>query len=178
MYYIKTFISLIDRLNNCIGRIFSLMVYPLIFISVYEVCVRYIFNRPTIWVHELSAIIYAILFLIGGVYTLRWNAHVKIDIIYDKLSRRNQCILDLFTWILFYILISIMFWEGSKFAYDSILRMEKSSTPWAPYIWPSKLFIPISAFLMLLQGFAKTIKDLYFIFIGKELIEPREGENN
>ena len=49
-------------------------------------------------------------------------------------------------------------------------------TAWAPYIWPVKIFIPLAAFLMLLQGFTKTIKDVYFIFNGKKLIEATEGE--
>ena len=176
MHYIKKFILFIDRLNNRIGIIFSIIVFPMVFILVYEVIMRYVFIRPTIWAHELSAALYAIFFLIGGVYTLRWDGHVRVDIFYNKLSRRTQCILDLFTWTLFYIFISIMFWEGSKFAYASIMRMEISNTAWAPYIWPVKLFIPLAAFLMLLQGFTKTIKDIYFLFADKELIGATERE--
>jgi TRAP-type mannitol/chloroaromatic compound transport system permease small subunit len=176
MYYIKKIILFIDRFNNRIGIIFSVIVFPMVFILVYEVMMRYAFNRPTIWAHELSAILYAIFFLIGGVYTLRWDSHVRVDVFYNKLSRRAQNILDLFTWILFYIFIGIMFWEGSKFAYTSIMRKEISNTAWAPYIWPVKLFIPVAAFLMLLQGFTKTTKDIYFLFTNKDLIQTTEGE--
>lgn len=81
MYYIKKIISFIDQFNDCIGRIFSIIVFPMILILVYEVTVRYVFNRPTIWAHELSAILYAIFFLIGGVYALRWDSHVRVDVL-------------------------------------------------------------------------------------------------
>jgi len=176
MYYIKKIISFIDRFNDCIGRIFSIIVFPIVLMLVYEVTMRYVFNRPTIWAHELSAILYAIYFLIGGVYALRWGGHVRVDILYNKFSRRTQSILDLFTWILFYIFIGIMFWEGSKFAYTSMMRMEISNTAWSPPIWPVKMFIPLAAFLMLLQGFTKTMKDIYFLFTDKELIKTTEGK--
>lgn len=176
MYYIKKIISFIDQFNDCIGRIFSIIVFPMILILVYEVTMRYVFNRPTIWAHELSALLYAIYFLIGGVYALRWDNHVRVDVLYNKFSRRTQSILDLFTWILFYIFIGIMFWDGSKFAYSSMIRMEISNTAWSPPIWPVKMFIPLAVFLMLLQGFTKTMKDIYFIFTDKELIKTNEGK--
>ena len=176
MYYIKRFILFINRLNNRIGTIFSIIIFPMFCILVYEVMMRYFFNRPTVWAQELSSLLYAIFFLIGGVYDMRWNDHIRVDILYNKLSKRNKCILDLFTWILFYLFVGIMFWEGSKFAYTATMRMERSNTSWGPFIWPVKIFIPLSAFLMLLQGFAKTIKDVYFIFNGKKLIEDAEGE--
>ena len=176
MHYIKKIISFIDRFNNRIGIIFSVLVFPMVFILFYEVIMRYAFNRPTIWAHELSAMLYAVFFLIGGVYTLRWDGHVRVDIFYNKLSRKAQYTLDLFTWILFYIFIIIMFWEGSSFAYTSIIRNEISNSAWAPYIWPVKIFIPLAAFLMLLQGITITIKKVYFLFTNKEFVEVAEGE--
>ena len=177
MDILKRCISFIDRFNDRIGRVFSVIVVPIIFILIYEVFMRYIFKRPTIWAHELSGNLYAVFFLIGGLYCLRWDNHVKADIFYINLSKKNKAIVDLCTYILFYMFIFTIFWLGLQNAYTAVGNWEYSSTSWGPPVWPIKLFIPFIAFLMLLQGLSKTIKDIYFIFSGKDfLIDVEKGD--
>jgi TRAP-type mannitol/chloroaromatic compound transport system permease small subunit len=139
-------------------------------VLVWEVFMRYVFNQPTIWAHELSALLYAVFFLIGGAYTLRWNAHINVDVLYVRLSPRSRAILDLVTWLLFYFFCGVLFWQGCQAGWKSFLRMERASTVWEPYIWPVKLCIPLAAFLMLLQGITKTIKNLHLACTGRELL--------
>ena len=171
MNYLKKLILFISRINKNIGKIFSLLLIPTILILIYEVVSRYLFNRPTIWANELSAFLFSIMFLTAGSFTLSWNEHVRVDVFYAKFSRKTQCIVDLFTWIMFYLFVGVIFFDGYKYAYHSVKIMEVSNTPWAPYVWPVKLFIPMAGFLMLLQGLTKTIGDIYFVFTNKELIE-------
>lgn len=168
MYSLKKFVLFIDRFNDHFGKIISVIVYPMIFILIYEVFMRYFLNRPTIWVHELSGMIYGVFFIVGGLYDLRWNHHINVDILYNKFSKKGQAIIDLFTYILFYLFIFFMFWNTLKTSYISILRWETSNTAWSPPIWPVKAFIPLVSFLILLQGLSKTIKDIYFVLTGKD----------
>lgn len=176
MHSLKKFVSFIDRFNDRIGKIVSLIIFPIIFILVYEVFMRYFLNRPTFWVHELSGMLYAIFFIIGGLYDLLWNNHINVDIFYSKFSKKGQAIIDLFTYILFYIFIFVMFWGSLETSYISVQRLEISHTAWGPPIWPIKAFIPLASFLMLLQGLSKTIKDIYFVFTGKDFIRNYGGE--
>ena len=176
MYYIRKIVLFIYRLNNNIGKAFSIIIIPMIIFLVYEVFMRYLFNRPTIWAHELCTFGYSIMFLVGGLFALRWNEHVKVDVFYSKFSKKTQCIIDLFTWILFYLFVGVMFFGGYEYAYDSVMNMERSYSTWSPYVWPVKVLIPIVGFLMLLQGLTKTIGDIYFIFVNKELIESIDRE--
>ena len=177
MLQIKRMILVIDKVNNGIGKAVSFILYPMIGVLVWEVMMRYVFNRPTTWAHELSALCYAIFFLLGGAYTLRWNAHINVDVFYIKLSRRARAWLDLFTWMLFYLFCGVLLWQGSKAAWTSFLRLERSSTVWEPYIWPIKFCIPLSALLMILQGLTKTLRDLFVIITGRELsLEQQNGE--
>jgi len=177
VYILKKFVSFIDRFNDRIGRIFSVIIIVVIFILNYEVFMRYFLHRPTIWVHEFSAMMYAVFFLIGGVYNMRWSQHLNVDIFYSKLSKKKQAILDLFTYLLFYLFIFIMFWLGSQSAYISVQNWEHSNSVWSPPIWEVKLFIPFVSLLMLLQGLSKTIKDIYFIFSGRDLlISAKKGD--
>jgi TRAP-type mannitol/chloroaromatic compound transport system permease small subunit len=140
---------------------------------------RYIFNHPTIWAHELSAFLYAVVFLLGGSYALRWNSHISVEILYMRLKPRTRAVLDLFTWVLFYLFVGLLFWEGAQFAFKSVRRMELAGSVWDPPIWPIKLCIPIGALLMLLQGSVKTIKDIHLAFTGRELdVEKEAGKGD
>jgi TRAP-type mannitol/chloroaromatic compound transport system permease small subunit len=176
MLFIKRLISVVEFINDGIGRTISFLVYPMIGVLVWEVFMRYLFDQPTIWAHELSALFYAVFFLLGGAYTLRWKAHINVDVLYVRLSPRSRAILDLVTWLLFYFFCGVLLWQGSQAAWKSFLRLERASTVWEPYIWPVKFCIPLAAFLMLLQGCTKTISDLYLVFTGRELPAKHETE--
>lgn len=168
MNSLQRFFSAVDRLNDLVGKAVSFLIYPMVAILVWEVTSRYLFNSPTIWAHELSALLYAVFFLLGGAYTLRWNAHICVDVLSARLPPRVRAALDLLTWLLFYVFCGVMLWQGSQAAWKSFLRMERASTVWEPYVWPVKCFIPLAALLMLLQGFTKTVKDLHLALTGRE----------
>lgn len=176
MNAVSRFFSAVDRLNDVVGKAVSFLIYPMIAILAWEVTQRYLFNAPTIWAHELSALLYAVFFLLGGAYTLRWNAHISVDVLYARLPPRARAILDLATWTLFYVFCGVMLWQGGQAAWKSFLRMERASTVWEPYVWPVKCVIPLAALLLLLQGFTKTVKDLHLALTGRPWpTAPKEG---
>lgn len=170
MTLIKLYIKTVSSLNEWIGKIISILVYPMMLALVYEVVKRYGFNHPTIWAHEFSSFLYAVFFLLGGSYALKWESHISVEILYVRLPRRVRALLDLITWNLFYLFVGIIFWQGIHFAFKSMSRLEVSSSVWGPPVWPIKLCIPIAALLMLLQGSTKTIQDIYVLVKGKELV--------
>lgn len=169
MSLLKVFVSNVNKLSDGLGKIFSILVFPMIFILIWEVFSRYVLNRPTLWAHELSALLYAIYFLVGGSYTSRWNAHISVDILYNHFSKKTRAIIDLFTWVFFYLFVGVLLWGGIEYAWISIKRMEHSSSTWGPAIWPVKIFIPLGAFLILLQGLTKTLNDIFIVFKGHDL---------
>jgi TRAP-type mannitol/chloroaromatic compound transport system permease small subunit len=174
MPFIKRFVTVVDSINDGIGRVISFLVYPMIGVLVWEVFMRYVFNRPTIWAHELSALFYAVFFLLGGAYTLRWKAHINVDVLYVRLSPRSRAMIDLLTWLLFYFFCGVLVWQGAQAGWKSFMRLERASTVWEPYIWPVKCCIPLAAFLMLLQGATKTISDVYRVVTNRDLLSENK----
>src|SRR5439155_511532 len=83
---------------------------------------------------------------------LAHRRHVRIDVIYDRLSPRTRAKLDLFTFVFFFIYVAGLIWVGSTLAWGSFLEGEGTGTPWNPRIWPVKFAIPIAGVLLLLQG--------------------------
>jgi len=155
---LKHFASFINKLNDWIGKVVCILILPMIAILLYEVIMRYAFNRPTVWAHEISGMLYAVYFLLGGAYALRWGGHIQIEFLYVRLSPRKRAIIDCCTWLFFYLFCGVILWKGVPFAWESILDLERSSSPLAPPVWPVKIFIPISALLFILQGLVKTVE--------------------
>lgn len=169
MRQVEFFIRFVDNLNDWQGKIFSSFIYAMILILLYEVVMRYVFNKPTIWAHETSCFFYAAHFMLGGAFALRWGSHVNVEVLYNRFPLRTRAIVDLFTWMLFYIFCGVLLWQGVGIAWDSVRVLEYSDSTWGPPIWPVKLTIPLAAALILLQGLTKTIKDAYTAITGREL---------
>lgn len=159
------FSNLVDAINEWIGRILSPVVVLMMLAGTYEVVSRYIFNRPTRWAWELDQYLLCFFVGLGGAYTLLHEGHVKVDIVSSRLPARTRAILDLVTSLLLFLpFIGVMMWQGVDFSWSSVVARETSTTAWRPPIYPVKMVIPIAAFLMLLQGVAKFIRNFPIAF--------------
>ncbi|MGB9698055.1 MAG: TRAP transporter small permease subunit [Thermodesulfobacteriota bacterium] len=163
------FLRTIDLLNEKIGKGVSYLIIFLLIVIIYEIICRYLFNNPTIWAHETSQMIYGAYVILLGGYVLQRGGHVNVEILYGRFSPRQKAIIDLFTWLLFFYFCGLLLIKGSEMAWDSFKVRETEPTAFAPPIYPIKMTIPIGAFLLLLQGFAKFVRDLQMALFGKEV---------
>ena len=167
IHIIKKVIGGIDVVNDRAGKIASFLMPLLIIFETYEVISRYAFGHPTIWITELSAMIFGAFIMLGGGYTLRLGAHANMDIIYGALPKRGKAFLDLITFFLFLAFVWVLFWKGGQMALQSVKMLEHDSTEWAPPLYYFKMTLPIGAGLLLLQGVAKFLKDLIILVKGE-----------
>ncbi|MBU1208351.1 MAG: TRAP transporter small permease subunit [Pseudomonadota bacterium] len=150
-----------DKLNNWIGRTISYLLLPITFITSFEVFMRYVVKQPTIWAWDLNIQLSAAVILLGGGYTLMENGHVAVDILVMNMSPKRRALLDLITSPFFFLGFCILLWYGWEIGWASFQAREAMPTIWAPPYYPIKLLIPIGAFLLLIQGVAKFIRDLH-----------------
>jgi len=168
MHKVSYLVKLIDVINEWAGRIVAFLIIFMALVMGYEVILRYGFDDPTFWAHETTQLVFGAYFILGGAYTLLHNGHVNMDVVYRRFPPRIRAVVDIVTSVLFYFFCVLLLWKGGQIAWESIAILERTHSPWAPPFWPVKLTIPIGAFLLLLQGLAKSIHDLYTIK-GKEL---------
>jgi TRAP-type mannitol/chloroaromatic compound transport system permease small subunit/ethanolamine utilization microcompartment shell protein EutS len=161
------FTDTVDSLNGWIGNFVCYWSVIAVFVYYYEVLARYVFNSPTNWAHEGMFLMFGMQYLISGGFTLREDGHVRVDVIYLQLPKRVRAVIDVLTSIFFFLFCGALLWTGWNFMMDSISVWEVSFTEWAIQYWPVKSTIAIGAILILLQGFAKLIKDV-LILAGKE----------
>jgi len=171
------FDRVVNKLVYRVSQPASFVAYFLTGILVLEVVLRYVFKSPTIWAHELATFVFAAYFLWGGAYAVLREAHVNVDIIYNRFSLRTRAIVDLFTWLLFYITVGLLLWKSIELAWVSVRYLEHDlSSVWGPPVWPIKLVVPIVASLMILQRIPKTILDLFVAVTGRKPSIVREVE--
>lgn len=170
MRFLTGFIRFVDTVNEWIAKVASFFIYPMMLVLVYEVVMRYYFKRPTIWAHETSCMLSGAHFIIGGAYALQKGAFVNVEIVYVRFSKRTRAVIDLFTWSMFYIFVGVLLWKSLPWAWESFRIREFTDSTWGPYVWPIKLTVPFAAFIMLLQGMTRTVKDAYLAVTGRELV--------
>ncbi len=167
MESMKRIIKYIDKLNNIVGNIVKFLLLYMALTLVYEVVMRYFFNKPTIWVFDLCKQALGFIGALGGGYTLLYNSHVKVDVIYTNLSLKTRAILDLITSVLFFIFIGVLIWKSTEMAVNSWALKEHAVTVLAPPLYFVKTAIPIGAVLVLLQGIAKVLRDILVLKTGQ-----------
>ncbi len=88
-------ISWINRLNRWWGTLAAWLCLLLILLTAEQVISRYLFESSSIALQELEWHIFGAIFLLACPYTLQQNGHVRIDIIYGRLSEKTQAVIDI-----------------------------------------------------------------------------------
>lgn len=90
-----------DRFADWIGRLSALLLLLLVANVFYDVVMRYLFNDVSIAMQELEWHLFSVVFLFGVAYTLREDAHVRVDIFYERLGTRRRALVDIVGTVLF-----------------------------------------------------------------------------
>ncbi len=171
----KSLLSVVDAISEFTGKFFSFLCPVMIGMIVVEVVMRYAFKAPIPGAHDIMTAYFGAYYLMAAAYTHLYGAHVRVDVLWMRLSPRRKAIFDLATFPFFVLFIGLIVWVGWKFAMAAtwiegagwILEFDHSflHNP----LWPIKWTLPIGGFLLLLQGLAKFVRDLYFVVTKKEL---------
>lgn len=152
-----------SHINGIAGEFVAYWSVIAVFVYYYEVIARYVFNSPTNWAHESMFLMFGMQYLIAGGFVLREGGHVRVDVLYNKMSKRWKAISDVLTSIFFFIFMFALLVTGWTFFKDSYSVSEVSFTEWAIQYWPIKLALPLGAVLLIIQGISQLIKDVAIV---------------
>jgi len=79
----------LDEITWRISRVAMVMVAIIVIIMMYEVFMRYVLEKPTIWVNEMSLWMGGWVYLFAGLYAMQQRSHIRITILYDIVSMRG-----------------------------------------------------------------------------------------
>jgi len=165
---LNSFLLSIDRISAWAGKGFAWTIVLLTAVVGYEVIVRKL-GAPTNWAFDVSSMLFGVLFMMGGAYTLSRNGHVRGDLLYRTLSPRVQAWMDLVLYVVFFIPgIAALVYAGWEFAGKSWALQEASSVTGSGLpVYPVKAIIPIAGALLLLQALAEIIRCVLCIRTGR-----------
>ena len=126
--------SWLDRLSLAISRVAMMITAYIVVIMFYEVVMRYIFEKPTLWVNEMSLWVAGALYMFAGLYVMQQRAHIRVFVIYDMVPRSVQRVFDAISTALIVLFAFAVVWGGFKEAWQKLMRWETFGTAWDPPI--------------------------------------------
>ena len=162
MKYLQTLSRGIDRLNAGVGQLVAWVTLGLVAVVFTDVVMRYLFRTSFVFTQELEWHLFAFIFLIGGGYTLLHDAHVRVDIFYQRFGHRGRAWVNLIG-VLFFLLPGclLVIYTSWKFTINSWRILEGSPDPGGiPLRFLVKGCIPVGFTLILLQGVSLGIHSL------------------
>lgn len=152
----------IGGLNEVVGRIISVLAIVFAAIIIYDVILRYAFSEPTRWAFDVSKQVFGFYFIMLGGYALRHNAHVRVDILTEKLAPGVQRWVDLLGYVIFFFPFAWIFLTRSwEFALRSWNQNEVTYGAIQMPVYPLKIAMCVAAGLLLLQGIAEVLKLIF-----------------
>ena len=149
----------VDAISTWFGKACAWTVVLLTALITWEVFSRYVLNHPHAWVLDAQIMLYGVLFMTAGAYTLAKNGHVRGDVLYGFFRPRTQASIDLTLYILFFLPgVIALTWAGWTFANESLAIREQTFNADPLPVYPFKFFVPIAGAFLLLQGIAEIIR--------------------
>jgi len=155
--------TLIDKIIKYLGDFTAFILIILVMLVVYDASARYMFSSGSIALQELEWHLFDVIILFGISYTLSQNAHVRVDIFYDKYSKKTQILVDIISSIFFILPFTfLIIYIGIDFVSMSFIQHEASSNPGGlKYRFLVKSLIPVAFIFLALQAF----RDIYKNYI-------------
>ena len=158
--FVVKYVRVVDYLSTRFGRIAMYLIFLMIGTLLLDAVTRNMLNIPLFWCVELAQFTLAAYYIMGGPYSMQLESHVRMDLLYDRLSERNKARMDSFTAIFLVVyLIALLIGCLSSTIY-SIETNQRLFSMWNPSVVPIKLIMLFGIFLMLLQALSTFFKDL------------------
>jgi TRAP-type mannitol/chloroaromatic compound transport system permease small subunit len=161
MRLLLKFADAVDAMTEWIGQWLKWLVLFSSLISAFNALMRYsIHYSSNAWL-EIQWYMFGAMFLLAAGYALKHEEHVRVDVLFSKMTPRQQAWLDVFGGIFFLMPMAVIIgWLSIPMVVNSLRIWEHSSDPGGLLRWPIKIVIPLGFALLAIQGVAEIIKKL------------------
>ena len=155
---------LIDAVSHWIGKMATWLVLAAVLISAGNALMRKIFSIGSNAYLEVQWYLYGAVFMLAAAYVFLHNAHVRIDFVSSRLSKRTNAIIDALGITVFLIpLCLIMINLSWPYFMRTYVSGEMSENAGGLIRWPVVMMIPLGFSILLLQALSELIKRMAFL---------------
>ncbi len=146
--------NLINTFSDWLGKIAAILLILLLLNVFIDVVMRYLFNDVSIAMQEMEWHLFSAMFMLGVSYSLRQNGHVRVDLIYERLSPQKRAWINIFGVLIFLLPFTLLVaWFSFGYVHESFLLNEQSGDPGGlPYRYLIKAVIPAAFISMAISG--------------------------
>jgi len=159
--------ALVDAMNETLGWVAAFAGIAAALISAGNAIIRYAFDYSSNAWLEIQWYLFSATVLLGAACVLRRNEHVRVDILYGRLSPRGRVLLDLAGFLLFVLpVISLLAWLSWPIFWRALESGEVSSNAGGLVRWPVLLLLPLGFAQVFLQALVE---------IARRILHLRDG---
>jgi TRAP-type C4-dicarboxylate transport system permease small subunit len=151
----------IDRLNGWLGETVAWVYLAAVLATAYEVVMRYLFNAPTTWAFEMTVLLCAVGYLVGGGFVTQRKAHIAITSVKEVAPPRLRWWMTTVAHATGLLAMAGLAWGAWRPALTALRVGERTGSAWNP---PSpmivKPLIVVAAGLIALQLVAHLVRHL------------------
>mgnify|MGYP001608072312 CR=1 FL=1 len=177
LHTLQRIAGFIDDLSERTGQVIAWLTLGTVLLTFTVVVLRYGFDAGSIAMQEAVSYLHAAVFMLGAAYTLKHDAHVRVDIVYRRLSVRGQAMVNLLGTLLLLLPVCIYIlassWEYVAVSWS--LREGSQEAGGLDAVFLLKTAIPVMAVLLLLQGIAIAIHSLLQL-LGVERVDGEQPD--
>ena len=170
----------IDKVNDILGQVFSVLSLGILAVLIIEGVLRRLFNSPQIWTQDLIVMLFACYIILICAYGFQKKAFVAVDVLFAQLPKLAQHILHLVTYVIFLVpFVFALLPESWSFFLKAYTTGEQTYSVWAAPTWPVKLCLFVGLLLMAVQSVSEILKQVQGIaedVTGKTPADGKEAQ--
>ena len=166
----------LELVNEWIGRGVAWLTLLMVIVTFAVVVLRYGFDLGSIAMQESIIYLHALNFMLGAAFTLKHDAHVRVDIFYQKMGPRGRAWVDLpGTLLLLMPVCGFIFWSSWGYVADAwAVREASGEAGGLPFVYLLKSILLLMPSLLMLQGLVIILQSL-LILRGKTPPQIHDG---
>ncbi|MCP3891874.1 MAG: TRAP transporter small permease subunit [Desulfobulbaceae bacterium] len=154
--------NFIGRVVDKVGILLAILLLLMVLNVAYDVMMRYAFRASSVGMQEMEWHLFAIIILFGVGVALQHEGHVRVDFLYDRLTRKKRAVINIVGTIFLLLPLALLILFGSiDFVMDAYNSGEISEDPGGlSYRWVIKSMIPLSFAFLLFSAFGYILKNI------------------
>ena len=94
---IKAYVRYVDAVNRVLGYFVMYLTLVMMGLLLFASVTRYVFNVPFVWIIEMAQFLMAAYYILGGGYSMQLDAHVRMDVLYERWRPKTRAFMDSLT---------------------------------------------------------------------------------
>jgi len=158
MKFLNVLAAVFNRILGFMALIAAILLTFTILSVTTDVVMRYVLDRPMLWVVEITEYILLWIPFLGAAWLLKYDGHVKVDILMSRLNPRVQAVLSTATSIVGMLVCLVLVWYGVKVTWNYFIE--------GRYVYSSLCIptayvmgiVPLGSFMLLIQFIRRSYK--------------------